>query len=343
MLTRALRCLALPAVAASLALCVAWPCRAFVSSGLVSETSRAQQEQEKSAGRFDVFGDLRDCDLGARLDNFAIHLMNGKALKGHAIVYSGRYDLPRRVLNYKERITDYLVNARGLEPSRLAVVDGGYREELTIELWIVPKGAALPEATETIDASKELDKAFKLEEQYVPVPLELSAEVEDFELMAEDETAGGEASAGEQPVEEQLDDAAEQGAPGAETQESPATSQEEEVGSNEDVWWILKTYAKALHKEEKARGHIIFYADRADATFSKVQAIVEQAREQLTGKYGVKAERLTMVFGGYRESPTAELWLVPVNVSLPVPTPEPEKNEPDDELKNEAHGQPTVP
>jgi hypothetical protein len=338
--------LALTAVAASLTLCVALPCRASVFSVVVNETSRAREEKEKSAGRFDVFGDLRDCDLGARLDNFAIHLMNERVTKGHIIVYSGRYDLPRRVLNYKDHMGDYLVNSRGLAPSRLAVVDGGYREELTIELWVVPKGAALPEPTETIDVNKELDKAYKFEEQYVSIPLELNAEVEEFELTEEvvDETAAGEVSAGEQPVEEQTDaSAVDTSAQGEEAQAASATSQEEATGSDEDVWWILKTYAGALHKEEKARGHIIFYADREEATFSKVQAIVEQAMGQLAGKYGVKAERLTMVFGGYRESPTAELWLVPVNVSLPVPTPEPEKNEQDDELKGQAHAQPTAP
>ncbi|MBD0326519.1 MAG: hypothetical protein ICV68_08805 [Pyrinomonadaceae bacterium] len=334
MAARAFRFSALFAIVVSLVLCVASPCRASDSSSWANETGRTQEE-EKAAGRFDVFGDLRDCDLGARLDNFAINLMNEATMKGHAIVYSGKYDLPQRVLAYRERIGDYLVNSRGVEPSRLTVVDGGYREEMTIELWVVPKGAAVPEPTETIDATKELDKAFKFEEQYISVPIEeLGYEVEDFELMTEvtEETAPVEANTDEQPIEEQTDEA-EASAQDEEVQAAPGETEREEE-ADADVWWSLKAYARALDIEKKARGHIIFYADREAATFSKVQANVEQAVAQLAKKYGVKAERLTMTFGGYRREPTAELWILPVNVSLPVPTPEPEVK--DNETKNQA-------
>jgi hypothetical protein len=328
----AFRFLILTAIFVGLALCVDVPCRASVFNGGAEETG---VEEEKPAARFDVFGDLRDCDLGARLDNFAIHLVNEKTSKGQVIIYSGRYDLPSRVTIYREHIGHYLVNSRGLEPNRLAMFDGGYREELTIELWIVPKGVPAPEPTDVIDATKELDKAFKLEEQYISVPVEeWSADVEDFELMGEvaDETAAGEANANEQPVEEQTN-TAEASAQDEEVQEATAETQEEEE-ADADVWWILKTYARALDKEAKARGHIIFYADREEATFNKVQENVVQAVAQLSRKYGLKAERITMSFGGYRQTPTAELWIVPVNVSLPVPTPEPEAE--DNETKNQA-------
>jgi hypothetical protein len=147
-----------------------------------------------------------------------------------------------------------------------------------------------------------------------------------------DETAAGEVNADEQPVEEQTTDTAEANAQEEEAQEAAsAETQQEEADA--DVWWILKTYARALDIEKKARGHIIFYADREEATFSKVQANVEQAVGQLVRKYGVKAGRITVSFGGYRQTPTAELWIVPVNVSLPVPTPEPEAE--DNETKNQ--------
>jgi len=33
-------------------------------------------------------------------------------------------------------------------------VDGGYREELTVELWVVPSGANPPSASPTVDPSE---------------------------------------------------------------------------------------------------------------------------------------------------------------------------------------------
>ena len=33
-------------------------------------------------------------------------------------------------------------------------MDGGYRENLTVELWIVPQGATAPTASPTVDPSE---------------------------------------------------------------------------------------------------------------------------------------------------------------------------------------------
>ena len=43
-----------------------------------------------------------------------------------------------------DRAKDYLVNTRGIEAGRITVVDGGCRSDLTVQLWIVPQGAAAP-------------------------------------------------------------------------------------------------------------------------------------------------------------------------------------------------------
>jgi hypothetical protein len=44
----------------------------------------------------------------------------------------------------------YLTNSARIEDSRIVVVNGGYRENLMAELWIVPSGAKLPEPTPTL-------------------------------------------------------------------------------------------------------------------------------------------------------------------------------------------------
>ena len=52
------------------------------------------------------------------------------------------------------RARDYLVTQRGIDASRLVVVNGGFREEDSVELWIVPSGAGAPQPTPTVQAGE---------------------------------------------------------------------------------------------------------------------------------------------------------------------------------------------
>jgi hypothetical protein len=117
----------------------------------------------REAGLFDKFGDVCCDDEKARLDNFAIQLQNEPETQGYIVFYGGRRHnypychssrqrLPRRgeAEARVERLKPYLVASRGLDPKRIVVVDGGYRESWEAELWIVPKGANPPTPTPTI-------------------------------------------------------------------------------------------------------------------------------------------------------------------------------------------------
>jgi hypothetical protein len=52
------------------------------------------------------------------------------------------------------RARDYIVTQRGIDASRLVIVNGGFREEDNVELWVVPSGAAAPQATPTVQAGE---------------------------------------------------------------------------------------------------------------------------------------------------------------------------------------------
>jgi hypothetical protein len=56
-----------------------------------------------------------------------------------------------------------------------------------------------------------------------------------------------------------------------------------------------------------------------------VRELVERGKNELSARYGVAADRLLTVFGGYRRTATTELWIVPANVSVPAPAPDLEK------------------
>jgi hypothetical protein len=118
--------------------------------------------------KFDEYGDICEEDEMARLDNFAIQLQANPDFVGYVVFYGGRcysscrYDYPRHRPRYPrrgeaqaraDRIKPYLVSTRGIETDRIVVLNGGFRESWTAELWIVPKGPPPPPLTPTVKAS----------------------------------------------------------------------------------------------------------------------------------------------------------------------------------------------
>lgn len=97
-------------------------------------------------------GDETLCETEmAQLDSYALQVQNNPADAAYIIVYGGRYGTARHeVSQRKRRIRRYLVKNRGIEPERVRVVGGGFREKVTVELWLVGHGARLPRPTATV-------------------------------------------------------------------------------------------------------------------------------------------------------------------------------------------------
>jgi len=94
--------------------------------------------------KFDEYYDIARNDEKARLDNYAIQLQSEPGSQGYIIVYpsrrAGSNDAQARV----QRITDYLVNSRGIDSHRVVTIMGPQREDWLFELWVVPEGAPPP-------------------------------------------------------------------------------------------------------------------------------------------------------------------------------------------------------
>jgi len=101
--------------------------------------------------KFDDFGHIRMGDLKARLDNFALYLQLDNGLRGYVITYSARNGDPDQAKNWAGLMKDYLVSTRGLEPSQIETLPGGYREEQSGEFWLVPHGTSAPNPSPTVD------------------------------------------------------------------------------------------------------------------------------------------------------------------------------------------------
>ncbi|HEY1403374.1 MAG TPA: PKD domain-containing protein [Pyrinomonadaceae bacterium] len=107
-----------------------------------------------SPTQFDTYGRIARNDEKARLDNFAIQLQNDPGAQGYIIAYGGRRGAAGEAQTRGDFAKNYLVNSRGIDPTRLVTVDGGFREEATTELWLVPSGATPPTASPNVDASE---------------------------------------------------------------------------------------------------------------------------------------------------------------------------------------------
>ena len=102
----------------------------------------------------DSYGNIRFNDEKARLDNIAIELQNDPTARGHIICYGGRKGVAGEAQRRCDRAKGYLSGHRHIEAARIVTVDGGYREDLTVEAWVIPSGAAPPQASPTVDPSE---------------------------------------------------------------------------------------------------------------------------------------------------------------------------------------------
>ncbi len=97
--------------------------------------------------KFDEFESKAFDDDKARLDLFAVQLQNSPDSQGYIIMYQGTDTNSvrnRNVDTLSKRTMDYLVNARGIDPSRIVITKGGARPTTVYELWLIPPGAKTP-------------------------------------------------------------------------------------------------------------------------------------------------------------------------------------------------------
>ena len=99
----------------------------------------------------DEFGDIRMGDTKARLDNLAVELQVNPALQAHLVVYGARQGPRGQAARRAAQLKNYLVQTRGIDASRVFTVEGGFRSELSGELWLSPRGSPAPPARPTVD------------------------------------------------------------------------------------------------------------------------------------------------------------------------------------------------
>jgi hypothetical protein len=117
-----------------------------------STSVRPPERVEHPSKQFDVCCSCSFDDQKARLDNLAVELQNDPTATTYVIAYGGRTSRIGQADLLGTRARDYLVAQRGIDQSRITVMNGGFREEDCVELWVIPSGATLPQPTPTVQA-----------------------------------------------------------------------------------------------------------------------------------------------------------------------------------------------
>jgi hypothetical protein len=93
--------------------------------------------------KFDEWGDLVFSDEKARLDNVAIQLKQQPTDIVYLMIYAGQTACVGEAKARGIRAKKHLMS-RQIAPSRIVWIDGGYRQDLTTEVWISPPNIAKP-------------------------------------------------------------------------------------------------------------------------------------------------------------------------------------------------------
>ena len=93
---------------------------------------------------FDQYGDLKFEDEQARLDNFAIQLMNEPSAIGYILMSAGQVTFANETAEHLARARSYMLDVREIDRNRIVTLDCGFSNDLDIHLYIGNPGATPP-------------------------------------------------------------------------------------------------------------------------------------------------------------------------------------------------------
>lgn len=106
----------------------------------------------RPARKFDEFGNI-NCEYElAKLDGLTIELQNDPNSTAYMIIYGGKTGKRNEAKARAARMSYYLTKSTGVDPERVKIIDGGYRDTLSGEIWILRPGDDSPVATPTVAA-----------------------------------------------------------------------------------------------------------------------------------------------------------------------------------------------
>ncbi len=104
---------------------------------------------------FDMYGKILWSDEKARLDNAVFSLRREPA---NFVLYLVGYGGQRGCIGEGQarvlRAKNHIVGKRGIPSSRVISIDGGFRDEQMVEVWLLPREIGEPTPTPRLDKSE---------------------------------------------------------------------------------------------------------------------------------------------------------------------------------------------
>ena len=234
----------------------------------------------------DSFGDIPSGDTKARLDYLAHTLSQDPTLQVHFVTYGARAGPRGQADRRAAWLKDYLVLTRGMDASRILTVNGGYRDELSGEVWLSPAGSGTPPSRPTVD------------ESFVrPLP---------------GRTRAGRRFSHAQPSA--------RGRPACDLPPSRRLDEYGAFGGADERARLDKFAAVLKGEQEDVKGFIVAYSGRGARAGDALRR-ADAAKRHLTDADNFINTRLNTIDCGRRESASVELWLTPVGAAPPVCAP----------------------
>jgi hypothetical protein len=121
------------------------------------------RSQNIPAEKIDEYPAYNCEDEMAVLDSYAPKIQVLPESKAYVIVYGGQRRRRGEIRMRISRIAHYLTTNRKIPATRIIIVDGGYRQKLTIELWSIGPAASAPRPTPSLRPNEVRFKRGKIQ------------------------------------------------------------------------------------------------------------------------------------------------------------------------------------
>jgi hypothetical protein len=106
-------------------------------------------QKKPNPGLIDSFSYNNSEDASARIDNWRIQLDQSPSNIGFIIIYGGKISKKGEAEAHFRGIKQAL-KLKGIDGKGVQIIKGGYREKVTIELWLLSEGFIFPQPTSTV-------------------------------------------------------------------------------------------------------------------------------------------------------------------------------------------------
>lgn len=98
----------------------------------------------------DEFGRLSADDAGSRIDHILVRSSDSSKSIGYIFIYCGKICAAGEIEAHIRGIEVKLWTRKGVDRKRLVILNAGFRDSVSVELWVVPEGACPPVPRSTV-------------------------------------------------------------------------------------------------------------------------------------------------------------------------------------------------